>query len=130
MIKRFLEWIQVKMHIHENKSKSRLVKERDFWWVSLGDNVGSEINGKGILFTRPAIIIKKLTNNFYLIAPTTTKEHVGSWYFKIEFNNKISFVCLHQIRTVDYRRLGEKIGQIGDLEFKQLMLRFKTLYIK
>lgn len=37
-----------------------------------GENVGSEMNGKSDLFSRPALILKKLLASFFLVAPTTS----------------------------------------------------------
>jgi hypothetical protein len=45
-MKRFLEWIWLKKKLHEVAAEPPLVGERDLWWVSFGENVGSEINGK------------------------------------------------------------------------------------
>lgn len=59
MLKRFLEWIKLKEKLNELESKAPLVKERDLWWASFGENIGSEINGKSSLFSRPALVLKK-----------------------------------------------------------------------
>ena len=45
-MKRFLEWIGLKEKLHHAKHRAPLVSERDVWWASIGENVGSEINGK------------------------------------------------------------------------------------
>src|SRR5258708_38666648 len=45
-MKRFFEWIGLKEKLHEAKHQPPLVSERDMWWASIGENVGSEINGK------------------------------------------------------------------------------------
>jgi len=128
MIKNFLEWIKLKQQLHNISSQPPLVRERDLWWLSLGENVGSEINGKSRLFSRPALILKKLAHGFFLIAPTTTKGHEGTWYVKINYTNKDMWVCLHQIRTIDYRRLSSQLGQIGTDDFKQVQIAFWKLY--
>ena len=67
MMKRFLEWIGLKEKLHSQDHEPPLVRERDIWWVSFGDNVGSEINGKSKLFTRPGIILKKLSRKSFLV---------------------------------------------------------------
>jgi len=128
MVKRFLEWIGLKEKLHNIKSASPLVKERDLWWVSFGENVGSEINGKSNLFSRPGLIIKKLSHEFYLIAPTTSQKKEGSWYVEITQENKFMYVCLHQIRAVDYRRLSSRLGQIDSDDFDNVKAAFFKLY--
>jgi len=128
-MKDFLQWFGLKQKLHDNKAKVPFVRERDLWWVSLGENIGSEINGKSDLYSRPVVIIKKLAHGFFLVAPTTTKDHEGTWYVPIIFNEKKTNVCLHQIRTIDYRRLSSRIGQISGDDFEIVKGGFKRLYL-
>lgn len=128
-MKKFLEWFGLKERLHGTDHKPPFVSEREIWWVSLGENVGSEMNGKSDRFSRPALILKKLAHGFYLIAPTTTQPHEGSWYAHIRFEEQDEYVCLHQIRTIDYRRLHSKLGQIDTNEFKKTKESFKKLYL-
>lgn len=128
MIKKFLEWIKLKEKLHGVAADPPLAKERDLWWVSFGENIGSEMNGKSVLFSRPAIIIKKLSRGFFLIAPTTSVRHEGTWYVKIKQAGKDSVVCLHQIRTIDYRRLSTRLGIVDEEDFKRIKDAFSKLY--
>lgn len=128
IIKRFLEWMTVKEKLHNSKAELPLVKERDLWWVSFGENVGSEINGKSRLFSRPGIIIKKLSRGLFLVVPTTSQKKEGSWYVEIKQEEKFMYVCLHQIRTIDSRRLSSKMGQIDTNDFKKIKTAFAKLY--
>lgn len=128
MIKRFLEWIGLKEKLDLIDKKPPLVSERDLWWISFGENVGSEINGKSKLFSRPGLILKKLSRGFYLVVPTTTKEKEGSWYVPIEHEEKKTTACLHQIRTIDSRRLSSRLGQIDSDDFKRIKDAFWNLY--
>ena len=118
----------VKEKLHNTNSKPPLVKERDLWWVSFGENIGSEINGKSKLFSRPGIVIKKLSRGFYLVAPTTSQRKEGSWYAPIRQEGKDIFVCLHQIRTIDYRRLSNRLGVVDEEDFKRVKEAFLKLY--
>ena len=127
-MKRFLEWIGLKEKLHNAIHRPPLVSEGDMWWVSFGENVGSEINGKSNKFTRPAIVLKKLARGFYLVAPTTTQHHEGNWYAHVKHAGIDEYACLHQIRTVDHRRLYSKIGQIDDADFTKLKEAFLSLY--
>lgn len=128
MFKRFIEWIGLKEKLHNNNPKPPLVKERDLWWISIGENIGSEINGKSKLFSRPGIILKKLSHGFYLIVPTTSQKREGTWYQKIIYDGKDTYACLHQIRTIDYRRLSTRFGQIDGDDFLKLKEAFDRLY--
>jgi mRNA-degrading endonuclease toxin of MazEF toxin-antitoxin module len=128
MIKRFLEWINLKEKLHNKNAKPPLVSEGDVWWMSFGENVGSEINSKSKVFTRPGIIYKKLSHSFYFAIPTTTQEKTGSWFVKFSHKNAQNFACLHQARAVDYRRLFSKLGTLDDEDFKKVKVGFDKLY--
>ena len=127
-MKHFLGWIGLKEKLHNAIHRPPLVSEGDMWWISFGENVGSEINGKSDKFTRPAIVLKKLARGFYLVVPTTTQHHEGNWYVHAKHANIDEYACLHQIRTVDHRRLYSKIGQIDDADFTKLKQAFLSLY--
>ena len=128
IIKQFAKWTILKERLHYQSHKPPLVSERDIWWVSFGENVGSEMNGKSDKFTRPALIIKKLAHGFYLVAPTTTQARKGTWYVHIQLAGIDEYVCLNQIRVVDYRRLYSKLGQIDTDDFKRVKDGFAALY--
>ena len=68
-IKRFAEWIVLKEKLHDKQHEAPFVSEGEIWWASVGENVGSEINGKSNLFSRPVIIYKKLSHNFSFHLP-------------------------------------------------------------
>lgn len=58
-IKRFFEWISLKKSLDSIIIDPPYVSDGEMWWASLGHNVGSEIDGKSRLFSRPVIIFKK-----------------------------------------------------------------------
>src|ERR1700680_3090772 len=105
-MKRFLAWIGLKEKLHKTEDKPPLVSEGDIWWASVGENVGSEINGKSDLFSRPVVIFKKLSHGFYFVVPTTTQERKGSWFVAFRQQEKTMVARLHQARPIDYRRLS------------------------
>ena len=120
--------MQVKEKLNGLVHQAPYVKEGDIWWMSVGENVGSEIDGKSRIFSRPAIIYKKLAHGFYLIVPTTTKNRSGSWYAAFRHQGVEMCACLHQIRTVDYRRLWSKMGQVDDVDLSVIRQGFQALY--
>jgi mRNA interferase MazF len=127
-MKRFLEWIGLKEKLHEARHRPPHVSERDVWWASVGENVGSEMNGKSERFSRPVLILRKLAHGFFLVAPTTTQVREGTWYVHVRLQNQDEYVCLNQIRTIDYRRLSSKLGQIDTDNFETVRERFWRLY--
>jgi len=127
-MKRFPEWMRIKQRLDDASKEPPLVSERDMWWISFGENIGAEIYGKGELFTRPGIVIRKFSNGFYLVAPTTSQRHEGVWFTPIILNGVSMVVCLHHIRAVDYRRFSTKIGQMNEAEFQKVKNAFNKLY--
>lgn len=125
----FDEWNKLKQKLHSLIHQAPYVSEGDLWWVSFGENIGSEINGKSGRFSRPGIIFKKLSHTFYLVVPTTGKVKTGTWYVPIRHKGKEMSACLHQLRTVDHRRLWSKIGRIDDREQRRLRDGFRDLYL-
>lgn len=128
MVKRFIEWIALKEKLDNLLTGPPLVKERELWWASVGENVGSEINGKSRLFSRPILVFKKLTRGLFLAIPTTTQPREGSWYVKVTQADKEMFVCLHQLRIIDYRRLSSRLGQLDGDDFNRVKVAFWKLY--
>lgn len=127
-MKRFLEWIGLKERLHNATPSPPLVSEGDIWWASVGENVGSEINGKSRLFSRPVVIYKKLSHGFYFVVPTTTQERGGTWYVSFRQHEKTMLACLHQARAIDYRRLSTKLGTLDDEDFGRVKAGFRNLY--
>lgn len=127
-MKRFLQWFGVKENLHNLVHTPPLVSERDIWWASIGENVGSEINGKSHQFSRPVIILKKLSHTFYFVAPTTSQPRQGTWYVRFTQQNREMFACLHQARSIDYRRLSSRLGTIDGDDFSAVKKGFRSLY--
>lgn len=127
--KRFGEWINLKESLNKQINRPPFVSEGDVWWISIGENVGSEINGKDILFSRPAVIFKKLAHGFYFVIPTTTKQRKGTWYIGFKHQSICMAACLHQARAVDYQRLSSKFGTLDNEGFTRIKKGFQELYI-
>ena len=127
-MKRFLEWIWLKEKLHEQAHRPPFVSEGDMWWTAIGENVGSEINGKSEQFSRPVIIFKKLAHGFYFVIPTSTKARTGSWYVPFRHKERDMVACLHQARALDYRRLSSKLGTMDDEDLTRVRGGFASLY--
>ncbi len=128
MDKQFEEWMDLKEKLHYQNLQPHLVKESEIWWASLGKNIGFEINGKSTLHTRPVIILKKLSKNFYLVVPTTSQIRKGTWYVNFSPSSLVKTGCIHQIRTIDDRRLHSRMGQLSRVDFSKLKEDFFRLY--
>lgn len=124
--KDFKGWIKLKEKIHYRKRVCSF-KTGEIWWSSIGENVGSEICGKGKTYTRPILIFKKLDKYSFWAIPLTSKPHTGSWYIHFEFGGKKQIAVLSQIENMSASRLQRKIGQISNLDFEYVYKGFLRL---
>jgi len=131
VVKRFLEWISLKNRLHHSISKTLLFNEGEVWWCSVGENVGSEINGKSKLFSRPVLILKKFSSNLFLGLPTSTKpQKVRIWCVPIFINRKMkTSVILSQARVFDIKRLSNLIGTIDETSLIKTKKAFRRLFL-
>lgn len=128
MFKRFLEWFDIKKSLHAKAVAPPYVNEGDIWWASIGENIGYEINGKSKLFSRPILIFKKLSRSIFFVIPLTSQIKQGTWFVAYRQSSIISVACLHQARSIDYRRLSTKLGRLDDTDFHRIKVRFLELY--
>ena len=96
-----------------------IVKRGDIYYADLSPVVGSEHGG-----IRPVLVIQNDIGNKYsptvIAAAITSQINKAKMPTHIELAakdyglNKDSVILLEQIRTIDKRRLREKIGRIDD----------------
>lgn len=126
-IKSFKEWFKLKISLW-NKESRVVFKQGDIWWCSLGVNLGEEIFGKGLKFTRPILVFRKFTGNSFLGLPLTTQEKHGSWYVEIETKGVRRWALLNQARVLDKKRLTNKISEVDKVDFQKIKDRFLEFY--
>jgi len=104
--------------------------EKEVWILSLGKNIGVELNGKQDQFLRPVLIYKKFSGDQFLFLPLTTKGKINHFYYPlpaISFLNFQSYLMLSQIRVADKKRLIRKLGKISDIEFESIKKSARAL---
>jgi len=126
MSKKFSEWNELKIQLHNNK-KEQYFKERDIFWVSIGVNIGFEQDGKGGIFSRPVLIVKKYGKNIFFGIPLSTQIKEGSFFFDFELDGQKSSALLVQARIYDAKRLENKIGKLSVDDFKMLKIKLGEL---
>lgn len=82
MEKDFDGWNTKKKRV-EIDARKTLFREGEIWWCAVGVNVGQESCGKGNLYRRPILIIKKLSRENCIGLPVSTKQKSGSWFVEI-----------------------------------------------
>ena len=125
--KDFRGWIKVKEKLHFNARMPR-ISQGEIWWCSFGENVGVEINGKSNRFTRPVLVMKKLSKDGFMGIPLTSQEKTGSWYVEFEFLGNKEYAALCQARMISVSRLHSKLGQIPRSDLENIKNAFHDLY--
>ena len=96
-----------------------IIRKGDIYYADLSPVVGSEQGG-----VRPVLVVQNDIGNRYsptiIIAAITSQINKGKLPTHVEIKgddyglSKDSVLLLEQIRTIDKRRLGEKIGHVED----------------
>jgi len=124
----FDKWNEVKKNI-DLIQKDINLKEGNIYLVSIGKNIGNESYGKGEIFLRPILVIKKLGHNYFIGIPLTSKRKVGSYFFEFKYKDKFSYAMFNQVRTFNSKRILKYHGKISKKEFIDLKDKFiKFLY--
>ncbi len=98
-----------------------IVKRGDIFYADLSPVVGSEQGG-----TRPVLVVQNDVGNKYsptvIAAAITSKINTAKLPTHSEIDaaryglNKDSVILLEQVRTIDKRRLREKIGRLDEVQ--------------
>ena len=102
-----------------SRRRAPFYHEREVWWCTLGVNVGSEENGSGEEYRRPALILKGLSVETCLIVPLTTsaKDHPLRVAMGL-IGGKEARAILSQMRVIDTKRLVRKIEYLDVIKFR------------
>lgn len=96
--------------------------------VNLDPTLASEIQK-----TRPCIVISPNEMNKFLntvvIAPMTTSSKNYPTRIEIKHDNKIGWIVLDQIRTVDKQRIIRDLGHLTNPEISKLKSVLKETYV-
>jgi len=124
----FDHWNNVKKKLHQKGKEVEFFKEKQIWWCSIGQNLGSESYGKGVTFSRPVLVFKKLSERTFLGIPLTSKTKQGSWYVTIKHRGQEITALLNQIRIYDKKRLSNRLGEIDNEDFRRVKTGFSAFY--
>ncbi len=130
MTTNFDDWNELKK-VTNNDKILRNFKEREIFYMKMGQNIGFEQNGKGKNFVRPVIILKKFNKEMFFGIPLSSQDKDGSFYYSFEFfkNDKINknIALLSQMKLYSSNRLLNKIGMISKENFLALKIKLKKL---
>lgn len=120
MSKDFDGWNEVKKKTDAGEDRL-FFKDGEVWWVRLGLNVGFEMNGKSLEYTRPVLILKKYNKYSFLALPLSTSTNINNYRFSVGIvDGKEAVANLSQLRNIDSKRLVKKIGHIEHQMFEEI----------
>ena len=105
-----------------------VIYQYDIFWVDLNPTIGHEIKK-----VRPCVVLSPDEMNFnidtVIIAPMTTKSRSYPTRIEITFENKIGWIVLDQMYTIDKIRLKEKAGCLKETEIMEVKSILKEMLI-
>jgi mRNA interferase MazF len=122
--KHFKEWAEYQEKLDSSDHKPPLFNEGEIWWCHIGDNIGTELCGKGSKFNRPVVVLRKIDRGSFIGLCLIGKSKKGDWYYQLNINDDLSSVVLIQVNYFDYRRLNGKIGAVLDNQLRSIRERF------
>lgn len=125
-VKDFDGWNTIKQRIND-KETFPTVNQREIWWASLGVNVGNEEDGKGEIYSRPVLVIRKFDRFVFLGVPLTTQVKDKWHYHKIHLHGKEQCVMLMQMKLFDVRRLTSTLGKLSQTQFDAIRAKLKDM---
>ena len=104
------------------------IKQYQIVLVNLDPTIGSEIKK-----TRPCIVISPDEMNDHLrtvvIAPMNTSSKNYPTRVEIKHDNKIGWIVIDQIRTVDKQRIFKDLGKLSRPEIKEVKSVLKETFV-
>jgi len=126
MQKDFDRWNKVKKRT--DAEQQRRYTAREVWWCRLGVNIGTEQDGSESNFVRPILILRGFGSNACLVVPltTSTREHPLRIPIGI-VAGKYARANISQLRTIDTRRLMEKMSFLDQKQFELIRKAVKDM---
>jgi len=116
-----------KQNINASVPKDVFFKEREVWWCSIGLSVGFEENGKGELFRRPVLVLKRYGPRIFLGIPLSRTRKKGTFYYPLGLLDGNSTCLLTHVRLFDSRRLTQKMATIEKEDFQNIRKALRDL---
>lgn len=127
MTNKFDEWNNLKKKL-DKKNKNIYFKEKEIWWLSIWQNIWTEIYWKWEFFRRPVLILKKLSSNDFYWIPLTSKIKEWKYFYELEINWKINTLLLSEWKKFSKNRLWSKIWKIENKIFLKIKEEFKNIF--
>lgn len=124
--KDFVGWAKVAEEI-EGRERRAEVKVGAVYWANIGENVGSELLGKGRDFSRPVLILAQFNFRMVLAIPITSRIHDQRGYREIVVAGKLERLALEQTRPIDVLRIGDFLDEVAPDEMEKIRKHWMRL---
>jgi len=105
-----------------------VIRQYEVYLISLDPTIGHEIKK-----ARPCVIISpdEMNKNIstVIIAPMTTQSRFYPTRIPLKFTGKEAWIVLDQLRSVDRKRLIEKLGKINQKTINQVKFIIKEMLV-
>lgn len=133
---KFDKWNEVKKELEQRTGTG--VANGEVYWLSVGQNLGSETYGKGADFKRPVLVLNKVYIKNYINAfigvPLSSKasQKSGCLYHKFTDKQGIKQVALlAQIRLFDTKRVISNANiSVLKADFEKIKIKVKDKIIR
>lgn len=133
---KFDKWNEVKKELEQKTGTG--VANGEVYWLSVGQNLGSETYGKGADFKRPVLVLNKVYIKNYINAfigvPFSSKasQKSGCLYHKFTDKQGIKQVALlAQIRLFDTKRVISNANiSVLKADFEKIKIKVKDKIIR
>lgn len=103
-------------------------RRREIWWCRIGLNIGQEQDGKGGIFERPVLVLRKLSAHTFIGVPITTLPKESFIHKKFFLpNGQWRVATISQIRLFDARRLTTYITILAPDQFFPIVKAVQNL---
>jgi toxin protein, putative len=135
-VDKFDKWNEVKKELEQKTGTG--VANGEVYWLSVGQNLGSETYGKGADFKRPVLVLNKVYIKNYINAfigvPLSSKasQKSGCLYHKFTDKQGIKQVALlAQIRLFDTKRVISNANiSVLKADFEKIKIKVKDKIIR
>ena len=122
----FADWASLKPKLHFSE-RELYFKERQIWWTSIGQNIGSEENGKLKNFERPVLVFKKFNKKTFLGMPISTKIKIGAHRYIFSNNERNFCLNLSQMRVMSSKRFLRLIGNLPPSDYHNIVVMYRDM---
>ena len=80
-----------------------------------------------LLLNRPIVVIKKFNKNLALVVPTSKQLKDNPFYIKINYKNSTYSALISHLRSINSKRLQNKIAQLTSADFEAVKTAIRNL---